>query len=66
MQITLNGQSHEVEAGSSVATLVKALQLSPRHVAVEVNLQLVPREAHAERSLAEGDRVEVVTLVGGG
>ncbi len=66
MQITLNGLSHEVAAGSSVATLLKDLQLSPQHVAVEVNLQLVPRETHAERSLAEGDRVEVVTLVGGG
>jgi len=50
----------------TVAELLEELQLSPRLVAVEVNLQLVPRTRHAEQTLAAGDRLEIVSLVGGG
>jgi sulfur carrier protein len=46
--------------------LLKELQIAVAHVAVEVNLELVPRARHARQQLADGDRVEVVTLVGGG
>jgi sulfur carrier protein len=49
-----------------VARLLAELGLAAGHVAVEVNLQLVPRAQHARQSLAEGDRIEIVTLVGGG
>jgi sulfur carrier protein len=55
-----------VAAGTTVSALLDELQMDPRHVAVEVNLELVPRGTHDRRSLAEGDRLEVVTLVGGG
>jgi sulfur carrier protein len=66
MTISCNGQPRTVAAGTTVAALVAELGLEPRHVAVEVNLELVPRARHAERPLAVGDRVEIVTLVGGG
>ena len=66
MMITLNGQPFEMTAGKTVAQLVEKLNLRPEHVAVEVNRQLVSRKFHAETELAEGDTVEVVTLVGGG
>ena len=66
IEILVNGAPRSVAHGSSVATLLDELQIAPKHVAVELNLQLVPRAAHAERRLAEGDRLEVVTLVGGG
>ena len=49
-----------------VAGLLESLDLATPHVAVEVNLELVPRAEHAGHRLAEGDRVEIVTLVGGG
>jgi sulfur carrier protein len=49
-----------------VAELVESLQLSPRQVAVEINLELVPRAQHGGHVLAAGDRVEIVSLVGGG
>jgi sulfur carrier protein len=49
-----------------VAELLNDLQVLPKHVAVEVNLQLVPRGRHAEHALRENDCLEVVTLVGGG
>jgi sulfur carrier protein len=58
MNIQVNGEGREIAAGSTVAT--------QPHVAVEVNLEVVPRAEHGEAVLRDGDRVEVVTLVGGG
>jgi sulfur carrier protein len=66
MQLTVNGQPRELAEGSTIADLLSELELDPRTLAVERNLDLVPRAKHAETQLAAGDRVEVVTLVGGG
>ena len=66
MQITINGQSREVVDQLTVAELLQHLDVSARHVAVEVNQELVPRGRHPEFRLSAGDRLEVVTLVGGG
>jgi len=66
VSISLNGESRQVAAGTSVADLLAELGLPAKHVAVEVNLELVPRASHAEHLLSEGDRLEIVTLVGGG
>lgn len=66
MQLTVNGQPRELAEGSTIADLLNELELDPRTLAVERNLDLVPRAKHAETQLAAGDRVEVVTLVGGG
>jgi sulfur carrier protein len=66
MEIMLNGQPRRVADQTSIAALLAELGWSAKHVAVEVNLELVPRQRHAEHVLASGDRLEVVTLVGGG
>ena len=66
MQITVNGKPREVQSGATVASLLESLGLEPRGLAVERNLELVPRAAHAATRLNPGDRLEVVTLVGGG
>ena len=66
LRISVNGSAREVEAGASVADLLRALGLASERVAVERNGVLVPRRAHAETLLAADDRIEVVTLVGGG
>lgn len=66
MRILFNGQPKEVAEGTSVASLLQQLELQPRYVAVEVNLELVPRERHQDYILKQDDRLEVVTLVGGG
>ena len=66
MQLIINGQSHQAAEDTTVAELLHELRLDGRPVAVEVNLELVPKQHHAERRLAEGDRLEIVTLVGGG
>ena len=64
--ILVNGQPRQVADGATVAQLIADLKLDDRPLAVEVNLELVPRSGHAEYRLAEGDRLEIVTLVGGG
>jgi sulfur carrier protein len=66
MRIQVNGQPREMADGSSVAALLNELQVTQPHVAVELNLEVVPRARHAETALREGDKLEVVTLVGGG
>lgn len=66
VQILLNGAAHAVGTDATVADLVNQLGLLPEQVAVERNERLVPRRSHAETTLQAGDRVEVVTLVGGG
>ena len=66
MQITLNGELREIPAGTTVAQLLARLGVQPRYCAIERNTELVPRREHAECMLQEGDRLEIVTLVGGG
>lgn len=65
MQIVCNGQERTLPAGATIAALLGELKLSGP-VAVEVNFEIAPRERHAEWQLHDGDRLEVVTLVGGG
>jgi sulfur carrier protein len=66
MEIIVNGQPRPIREGATVAALLVELGLDPRQLAVERNLELVPRTEHAATKLAPGDRVEIVTLVGGG
>ena len=66
MQIVVNDQPRDVAPGITVEQLLGELQLVSQHVAVEINLDLVPRARHAEHRLEEGDRLEIVSLVGGG
>ena len=66
MTIHVNGQPREIDAGATVARLLDALGVTQPHVAVELNLEVVPRAKHGDTLLHEGDRLEVVTLVGGG
>ena len=66
MKIVCNGESRDIEQETTVARLLQSLGIEPKQCAVEVNLELVPRTRHAEHRLADGDRLEIVTLVGGG
>lgn len=65
MRIQVNGEHREVEA-TTVLALVEELGLDVRKVAVERNLEIVPRSLHGGTPVAEGDRFEVVQFVGGG
>jgi sulfur carrier protein len=66
MNIQVNGEGRNIAEGSTVANLLGELGVTQPHVAVEINLEVVPRAQHRETVLNAGDRVEVVTLVGGG
>lgn len=66
MLIQVNGDNLEVQEGASVADLIAQLELGERRVAVELNLEIVPRSRHADTALSQGDRVEVVHAIGGG
>ena len=61
-----NDETSEVPEETTIAQLLEQLQLVSQHVAVEVNYQLVPRSEHKQHTLQDGDRLEIVTLVGGG
>lgn len=66
IDVVINGQSRTVNAGITISGLIGELGLGDRKVAVERNREVVPRAQHATTVLAEGDRLEVVTFVGGG
>jgi sulfur carrier protein len=66
MRIEVNGQPREIAEGATVATLLAELKVAQPQVAVELNLEVVPRAQHARTVLHDGDCLEVVTLVGGG
>lgn len=66
MRIVLNGTPCDVEPGTTVAELVARSTKASELVAVEVTRAIVRKVRHASTTLAEGDTVEIVTLVGGG
>lgn len=66
MTIVVNGEPRSIADRTTIAELLEQLGLGRSACAVEVNHDLVPKPKHPDRALAEGDRVEIVTLVGGG
>jgi sulfur carrier protein len=66
MIVFVNGQERNFESPCTVRELLEQSRLGKAACAVEVNANLVPRARHGEHVLADGDRVEIVTLVGGG
>ena len=66
MTLTINGEIRSVDAVADLAALVASLGLDPRKVAVERNLEIVPRGLYAATPLADGDRIEIVHFIGGG
>jgi thiazole synthase len=66
IKLTLNGDQRSIAAGASVADLVRDIGLDPAKVAVERNLEIVPRSTLAQVLLADNDVLEIVHFVGGG
>ena len=66
MNIQVNAQPREIPKGCTIADLLAEMRLEPRLVAVEVNKMVGPRAQHGQHVLHEEDRLEIVTLVGGG
>jgi thiamine biosynthesis protein ThiS len=66
LQITLNGDAHELAGPLSVAELLARLEIDSRRVAVEHNLTVLKRDTFATTMVQDGDAVEIVNFVGGG
>jgi len=66
MEIIVNGESRQVAEQYTVAQLLESMELVGRRLAVEINLEIVPRSTHAEHRLQPGDKVEIVHAIGGG
>lgn len=66
MEIFVNGEARQVPEGITVTQLLEKMALMDRRLAVEVNLEIVPRSTHDVHRLRAGDRVEIVHAIGGG
>jgi sulfur carrier protein len=66
IQVTVNGKAHRFEQPLEIAALLWRLELSGKKIAVERNGEIVPKSAHADTLVADGDQLEIVVAVGGG
>lgn len=66
ISIVVNGEKREVNHGAVVTDLLAALGLDSGRVAIERNLEILPRPAWTQTSVEPGDRYEIVQFVGGG
>jgi thiamine biosynthesis protein ThiS len=66
MRIQVNGQDHDLPGPTTLAGLVERLGLDARKIAIERNLEIVPRSTYGDTALTEGDKLEIVNFVGGG
>lgn len=66
LRLTVNGEARSVAPGLTVTGLLAEIGLAARKVAVERNLEIVPRSQYATTALADGDAIEIVHFIGGG
>ena len=66
MQITVNGETYTIPSPTSVSGLVAELNLDARKIAIERNLEIIPRSEYDSTSLGEGDELEIIHFIGGG
>ena len=66
MKIQLNGESRGIGVGQTVAGLLRELDIRTDRVAVELNLEILDRSDFETRRLRDGDRVEILSFIGGG
>ena len=66
MQVQVNGEMLQLQDGITLTSLVEQLELGEKRIAIELNLEIIPRSQHAETVFKESDRVEIVHAIGGG
>src|ERR1700744_4384845 len=66
VNVTLNGQNKNTNGGLTVRSMLASLGLDPAKIAVERNLEIVPRSTYDQVAVADGDRFEIVHFIGGG
>ncbi len=66
IEIELNGGPHQLAVSTSVTELLQQLGLAEKRVAVEYNLDILPKSQHPLTAIQAGDRIEIVHAIGGG
>jgi len=66
MQILVNGAEQDLPTGANILALLKQLDIAPERIAIEINLTVIDRAAYHERIFQEGDKVEIISFIGGG
>ena len=66
MNVTINGESTQIPAGISASQLIENLGLSGKRVAMEVNMEIVPRSTFDSFMIKDNDSIEIVHAIGGG
>ncbi|MBI4402052.1 MAG: sulfur carrier protein ThiS [Nitrospirae bacterium] len=66
IRLQVNGEGRTASAGFTIADLLHELEIRPDRVAVEVNLEIVDQQEFERRGLCEGDRIEIISFIGGG
>jgi len=66
MRVTINGKEETLDDGLTVAGLLRQLDVEPMRVAIEINKDLTPRSTFDTTVIQAGDKLEIVTFVGGG
>ncbi|MEE9312877.1 MAG: sulfur carrier protein ThiS [Planctomycetota bacterium] len=66
MKLTVNGTEHEFAAGSTIADVVTTLEVKTDRIATELNLSVIPKAKYGDTILNDGDKLEIVSFVGGG
>jgi len=66
IRVVINGQAEMLKEDITVAQMLESRGMAGKRVAVECNGEIVPRGRHAETPLSDGDRIEIVSAVGGG
>ena len=66
MHLIVNGTEKLIEDSANLTQLLKELEIDGQHIAVALNLQVIPRSSYEATSIKDGDKVEIVHAVGGG
>lgn len=66
IQVRINGKDRQIDGGHSVRSLLESLELHPGMVVVELNREILARDAYDEHKISDGDALELVHFVGGG
>ena len=66
MQINLNGEKRIISNTTNLVSLLSELNIDPKKVAVEINLQIIPKSCFLDTKINEGDNIEIVHFIGGG
>ena len=66
MNIILNNKSDEVNDGITIKELLYYKKIRTRYIAIEINKKIIPKSSYCEHELREGDKIEIITAIGGG